>query len=173
MIVNHVLNWLTIVVLALVSIESSADVYRWVDAQGNVEYSDQPREGAEKIEVRDPATISMPKMSNIPESTATSTEAQPALYDTLSITFPQNDTAFHSGNGEVTVMMEVNPPLYPNHSLRLTMDGAIAGTTKDSFLRLNNIDRGTHVLKLDIIDNSSVVKDGPTVTFTIHRPTVN
>jgi len=171
--VNYALRWAVTAALTFTPIESGADIYRWVDAQGNVEFSDQPREGAKKIEVRDPATISMPKMSKLPPPKTTKTKAQTALYDTLKITFPQNNTAFHSGNGEVTVMMEVNPPLYPNHSLRINLDGAIAGTTKDSYLRLNNVDRGTHALKLDIIDNSSVVKDGPTVTFTIHRPSVN
>ncbi len=169
---NHIRQFSVTMILVLASTFTEADVYRWVDAQGNVEYSDQPREGAEKIEVREPATISMPKLSDIPATQSAEPVTVTDLYNTLAITFPQDNSAFHSGNGELTVLMEVNPPLYPNHSLRISMDGAIAGTTKANFLKLTNVDRGTHVLKLDIIDNSSVVKDGPSVTFTIHRPTV-
>ncbi|WP_246840866.1 DUF4124 domain-containing protein [Hahella sp. CCB-MM4] len=150
----------------------SAEIYRWVDDQGNVEYSDQPRDGATKIEVQDPATISLPKLSNLPATTSGEDTPPPLQYKRLQITFPENGSAFHSGDGNITVLTEVSPDLLPNHSLRLTMDGSVMGTTKAGFFTLTNIDRGTHVLQLDIIDNSSVVQSGPSVTFTIHRPSV-
>jgi hypothetical protein len=35
----------------LLSLSAAADVYRWVDANGRVHYSDRPRAGAERIKV--------------------------------------------------------------------------------------------------------------------------
>ncbi len=167
-------NWISAVCLAslIASQPISAEIYRWVDDQGNVEYSDQPRDGATKIEVQDPSTISLPKLSNLPKTTSSEDSPPISQYKRLLITFPENNSAFHSGDGNITVLTEVDPELLPNHSLRLTMDGAVMGTGKANFFTLSNIDRGTHSLQLDVIDNSSVVQSGPTTTFTIHRPTI-
>ncbi|WP_020410663.1 DUF4124 domain-containing protein [Hahella ganghwensis] len=156
----------------IVSLPIAAEIYQWVDDQGNVEFSDQPREGAVLIEVQDPATISLPKLSNIPNTPASKTQTPDDPYRKLLITFPEDGSAFHSGNGNVTVLTEVAPSLYPNHSLRLSLDGTVVGTSKENFFSLTNINRGTHVLQLDIIDNSSVIRSGPSITFTIHRPSV-
>jgi len=161
-------------ILVLTSTLSAAEIYRWVDDQGNVEFSDEPRKGAEKVEVGPTATITLPKPADLP---AANTEADAGLepsanYDQLSINFPANNSAFNSGNGDVTVTMTVLPELRPNHSLRLTMDGTDSITTKANFHTFPNVDRGTHQLQLDIVDNTSVIMSGPSVTFTIHRPSV-
>lgn len=163
----------TVLIIAL-SAYSSADIYRWVDDQGNVEFSDEPREGSEKVEVGPTATITLPKPEDVEgllEPVDPTAEPQ-AIYKNLEITFPENNSAFNSGNGDVTVTMSVNPPLLPNHSLRLTMNGKNVVTTKTNFHTFPNVDRGTHNLRLDIIDNTSVVLSGPSVNFTIHRPSV-
>ncbi len=150
----------------------AAEIYRWVDDQGNVEFSDVPREGAEKVEVGPTATITLPKLSDIDTAPAQEDTVAAPPYEKLLITFPEHDSAFNTASGDVTVMMEVVPGLYPNHSLRLTLDGSQSVTTKQNFHKFSNVDRGTHQLTLEIVDNSGVVLAGPTVTFTVHRPSV-
>jgi len=39
----------------------SATVYRWVDENGVVHFSDQPHENAEKVQLKAPQTYSAPK----------------------------------------------------------------------------------------------------------------
>ena len=51
---------LTLSLLILFMPAGHADVYRSVDENGNIVYSDQPSEGAEKIEVKDAQTINLP-----------------------------------------------------------------------------------------------------------------
>jgi hypothetical protein len=163
-----------VILCAGISTFSFAEIYRWVDDQGNVEFSDEAREGSEKIEVGPTATISLPKPDDV-ERLSTTTEGpteQALLYSKLAITFPADNSAFNSGNGDVTVTMVVEPSLFPNHSLRLTLDGKQIATTKSDFHTFPNVDRGTHYLQLDIIDNTSVVMSGPSVSFTIHRPSI-
>ncbi len=41
--------WVTLALLAAVTLPASADIYRWVDAQGRVHYSDKPVEGAQRV----------------------------------------------------------------------------------------------------------------------------
>jgi len=152
-----------------------AEVYRWVDDQGNVEFSDEPRAGSEKVEIGPTTTITLPKLAPEQPAASASTD-QPAAattsYSRLDIVYPENNSAFNSGNGDVSVTMVVDPPLRPNHSLRLTMDGTKTITTKENHYTFNNVDRGTHQLQLDIIDNTSIVMEGPSISFTVHRPSV-
>lgn len=156
------------------AVNCSAEIYRWVDDQGNVEFSDEPRQGSEKIEVGPTATITLPKPEDVDNLITPDdpTEAPRSLYTKLEISFPEDNSAFNSGNGDVSVTMLVEPSLLPNHSLRLTMDGTKAVTTKANFYTFPNVDRGTHNLRLDIVDNTSIVKSGPSVNFTVHRPSV-
>ena len=169
------LTGITALLLVGISFSSLAEIYRWVDDQGNVEFSDEPREGAEKIEVRPTATIKLPKLEDLggfSGPTPVKDASPAAIYSNLKVVFPKNNSAFNSGSGDLTVTMSVQPSLYPNHSLRLTLDGTQIATTKSNFHSFSNLDRGTHQLQLDVIDNSSVVMSGPSVTFTIHRPSV-
>lgn len=41
--------------LVYCSLASSAEIYRWTDANGQVHFGEQPREGAQQVEVRPPA----------------------------------------------------------------------------------------------------------------------
>ncbi len=64
-------------------------VYKWVDAQGVVHYSDQPHPNAQKLEVRGAQTFSaLPVLPS--SSSAAPAEAQPAgpAYDNCAITQP-------------------------------------------------------------------------------------
>lgn len=153
---------------------SLADIYRWTNDQGEVEYSDTYREGAEKIEVAPISTIEMPKPAARPDDQGDSDDeaAQPTppLYKTLRITWPESDSAFHAGDGNVEVIFESQPELLPGHSYRLTLDGEVMAITELSSYTLLNVDRGTHQLGLEIINSSEVIISAPPVTFTIHRP---
>jgi hypothetical protein len=44
-------------VLLLVSVAAAAEVYRWVDAEGEVQYSDRQVQGAEPAEVKVPEVV--------------------------------------------------------------------------------------------------------------------
>lgn len=152
---------------------TQAEIYRWVNDNGDVEYSDQYREGAEKVKVAPVTTVQMPKPSDIPPPAASAEpEKERAIYQQLSFTFPEAESAFHSGNGNISVMFESKPNLRPGHSYRVRLDGQVAGITEATTLELQNVDRGTHTLVLEVIDSSSLLQSSEPLTFTLHRPTV-
>lgn len=176
-------KWNTIrsalLLLPLVAVSAGAEIYRYTDSQGNVEFSDQPRKGAEKIEVKETATIQMPTPADVEavigKRDADETGATDGpVYTTLAIAYPQNDTAFNSGSGDFNVVVDIDPALQPDHKLRASLDGQNLATSKTNQIPLNNIFRGTHTLIVEVIDENddTVVQSGAPVTFTVLRPTV-
>ena len=60
-------------IVALAAFPVSAEVYRQVDAQGNVTYTDEPSEGtpAEEIKVKPVTTVTLPKLEAVAGKSAT------------------------------------------------------------------------------------------------------
>jgi hypothetical protein len=131
--------------LLMINGAAQAEVYRQVDAQGNVTFSDEPSSGAEAIQVRPVTTITLPKMQDLEQIDQPQQQEQPpsSLYELVRIVYPRNNEAFHSGNGQST-----------------------SGT-----ILVQTIDRGTHQAGVNIVNRRGVqVGSGTGITFTIHRP---
>jgi len=159
----------------LIAGPAAAQVYRHVDAHGNVTFSDEPMEGAEPIEVKPVTTITLPKPQVVRETEKLRQEAQKegAVYDSVSISYPENGQAFHSGSGDVEFRIASTPDLQPGHKYELTLDGQPVGQSTSGSILVNNIFRGTHEARAYIIDEKGVqIKAGPGITFTVHRPSV-
>jgi hypothetical protein len=152
-----------------------AEVYRHVDAQGNVTFSDEPMEGGETVKVKPVTTITLPKPELVrePEQLREEVEREGASYENVSFVQPENDQAFHSGNGNVTFEVRSTPGLKQGHKYEITLDGQPVGQSSSGSVTVNNIDRGTHEAGVYIVDDQGVqVKAGPSITFTVHRPSV-
>lgn len=167
---NLVAKGLVVTTLAILATAANAEVYKWINDQGEVEYSDQYREGAEKITIAPLSTIQMPKSGPQASSQVSGSAEKAQLYSKLAITFPENDSALHAGSGSITVTTAVQPALLPSHSLRLSIDGKAAGVSQDGTFSLADVDRGTHTLTLDVVDSTSVIQSAESVSFTLHRP---
>ncbi|WP_323751824.1 DUF4124 domain-containing protein [Marinobacter sp.] len=161
--------------LLLASSASWAEVYRHVDAQGNVTFSDEPIKGAETVKVKPVTTITLPKPEVVRETDKLRDEVdrEGASYDTLAFAYPQNDQAFHSGNGTVTFEIQSTPALKPDHKYEITLDGQPVGQSTSGSVTVQNINRGTHSAVAHIVDRNGVqVKTGQTIRFTVHRPSI-
>ncbi len=153
----RLMRLLTCMILATLASAVSADVYRSVDENGNIIYSDTPSEGAEKIELREAQTVeSQPGTKSFqyepPESDP------PPRYKQVAITSPANDEAVRANSGNITVRMSVNPSLRPGDRLVLTMDGREIASGRATSVSLENVERGTHSLKASVVG-----RDGKTL----------
>jgi hypothetical protein len=149
-------------------------VYKRVNPDGSVEYSDQPIQGAEVMKVPKGSTFTMPET---PASTAAPADSTPeeasVSYDSLEITRPMNDEAIRSNEGKLTALAQVTPGLASNHRFRWRMDGEIVQDVNSPELRLNNVDRGSHTLEAEIVDaDGKVVISSETITFHLMRYSV-
>jgi len=150
---------------------AQTSVYKSVNEEGVVEYSDQPREGAETIKVKNPQSVTLPKGSDVFSPARDNNEPNDKnTYQSIIITQPAHDSAFNSGSGQVSVSSETTPPLSNNHSIQLVVDGTSYNSNKSGSFSLTNVDRGTHQVQVNVIDdNDKILISSDITTFTLHR----
>lgn len=166
----------TLLLIALItaSVSAVATVYRWVDADGQVHFSDQPVTGAKKITLRESTIYSAPVLPETVTDTAVGGgggEQKPFAYETLSVVNPEADQPIRSNEGQVNISIELQPGLQPGHKIRVYLDGTQAAedlaTTQIS---LQEVDRGTHSLEVGVIDESGKeLKRSGAVSFHLLR----
>ncbi|QUE88314.1 DUF4124 domain-containing protein [Pseudomonas sp. SCA2728.1_7] len=157
--------WL-FVLSALMSLQASAEVFTYTDAQGNRVYTDQPRSNAKRVPIATSNRMSA-NPAAAPINTAKKSTEQPLFhYDMLRILVPEPDATIRSSAGEIIVSVTSEPGLQRGHRYRLLLDGQATGEPGLSpVFPLSNIDRGSHNLSVEILD-----ADGRTVERTANQP---
>lgn len=162
------------VVLSSVHITVTADIYRIVDDEGRVSYTDQaPVEGqlADRIEIDKPNTQPALKAKPVEAKTGTEQEALPTRYDRVAIVQPANESTVPPGQMEVVVELVTEPTLAQNHQVLLLHNGAPYGepAATNSFI-IGDLIRGTHQIQARIIDeNAKVIASSNTITLYVKR----
>lgn len=156
----------------------AAEVWRWSDSQGNVEYSDMPRPGAVRIELPEPRTLPprAPAASeDAPDETADVATGNAVAYRELAITDPVDDDTLRDNGGNLIVSVALKPPLQTafGHRLQLLLDGAVYRTGTVNNFALTELDRGTHTVQAVVlgIDDEPLMTSDP-VTFHLHRTSI-
>ena len=157
--------------LMLLALPSLAQVYTYIDAEGNRVFTDKPKSGnAERVELA--PSNSMPAMQTPAPTQIVSAPPQPAQrYSLLRILVPQPDATIRDSAGNLIVSINSEPGLYPQHSYRLLMDGQQVGDAGSSpVFPLENIDRGTHQLAVEVIDQEGrIIERTPSQPFHMQR----
>jgi hypothetical protein len=152
----------------------SATVYKWVDDDGVVHYSDQPHENAQKVQLKAPQTYSAQKG---PATTSVSSQApsRPArIYQSCQMSAPTNDQVFPNATS-VTAGVNVQPTIRPGDQVIVTMDGArLPGVSADGGpFTISPIDRGSHSIQASIQDpqGQTLCQSAP-VTFHVMQASI-
>jgi hypothetical protein len=138
--------------LLLLSLPAAAQVYTYIDAEGNRVFTDKPRQGnAELIQLAPTNGMHSDTHESPPEAAPPSA---PALsYQMLRILVPQPDATIRDNAGNLIVTATSEPSLHSGHSFRLLVDGQATGEPgRSPVFPLENIDRGTHQLAVEIVD---------------------
>ncbi len=92
-------------------------------------------------------------------------------YTRAEILSPADDAAVRSNAGTLTVLVRVDPQMQDGHRLQLLLDGVPSATAaRNSEFHLENINRGTHGLQLQIVDDTGrVLFTGSPVRFHLLR----
>lgn len=153
-------------VACLISLPAMAEVFTYIDAQGNRVFTDQPGNRNAK---RVPLATSN-RMSANPSGAPTTVAKNPAKplfhYEMLRVLVPEPDATIRSTAGELIVSVTSEPGLQQGHRYRLLLDGQPTAEPGPSpVFALNNIDRGSHHLSVEILD-----EQGRTVERTANQP---
>ncbi len=149
-------SWLwraLICLLMLIGQPAAADVYTYIDAEGNRVFTDQPHKNAKKVEVTPGNQIrSTPKTPS--QASSAKPKAGPLFrYQLLRILAPEPDSTIRDIQGNLIVTVTNDPELQPGHTYRLLLDGKAYGNAgRSPVFPMTNIDRGTHQLSIEIID---------------------
>ena len=161
--------------LVISSMVAADPLYKWVDDQGNVHYSDKPQPGAKKIVLPkastfNPALMTPPLQSSTTDSdhrhraSAAGTAAGPVAYTAIAIGSPKDqDTLWNTDSVTVSVS---TTPAWQSGEVSITVDGQTQ-TVSGTSATFSGLDKGQH--------SASASVDGlraAPVTFFIQRTSI-
>lgn len=149
-------------------------VYRSVDANGKVTFTDIPPKDrpSEAIKVHAANTMPVGQPSAQGEGATSEKKKESVKYTRLEITSPANDETFGQDVESVTLAAQLEPGLQDGHTFQLYFDGNPVGTNEMSYT-VNGLERGTHTVEARIFDkNKKVLKSASPVQFHVRRISV-
>lgn len=161
---------------------SAAPAWTWVDANGQVHYSDTPVPGAKQVDLPgaqgfgNSPRLQAPAAQPGTRATATPERANgaPQRYRVFNIVSPKQQETLWNVGGTVSVQVEVEPALQPGHTLDVYLDGQrrkLSSTGTE--LTLDGVERGVHSMQAVILDQSGteVVRSLAT-TFMVQQTSI-
>jgi len=150
---------------------ADAQLYKGVDAKGNVVYSDKPFADAEKYT---PPPISVMDVAKVRSDENKTEEKQPTAFKYISfdIVSPVNNQTIRN-EPDVTVSLKINPGLNSDkkHSIWMLVNGKpVMKNTRSLSFKIGRLDRGANELQAQIRDESGkiVARTRTTVVF-VHQ----
>lgn len=171
---------------ALYCVCAMAEVYKVVDAEGNVTYTDQaPADGAAPMKLPELSVIDTDYQEKAPDSdadAATADAATPAeltprelrkMYRDFHITRPLPEETFWGTANTVVVSWASSAAFQPGMQVRVIVDGTAQAGTGDGMLALT-LDRGEHTVSADLLDDRGrKLMSAEKVTFFIKQHSVD
>ena len=168
--------------LTFAAVPLMAQVYKTVDENGNVTYTDQPpADGSKPIKLRPISVIEAPTYEKAPEAdeeSATGEESKEMSLNTLrmnykdfSIIAPQPEESIWNPEEFISVAWRVGSQLQPGMTVTVSVDGRLYAKTTEQVVQVNLRDRGEHKVTAELKDskNRLVATAGP-VIFYIMQP---
>ena len=160
---------------------SAQQVYRWVDEDGVVHYSDQPPpdDGAESVDLEVPPGFNNPArgITAAPRPRIDDEEFVAETvggYRSASIVDPQEQQTLWNIATRLSVAMTLEPALAGSHRVQWLLDGQPIGDPGTSLATtLTPVYRGAHTIEAVIVDStgSTIISTEP-VTFYVQQASV-
>lgn len=140
---------------------SAQTVYRVVDEQGRVTYTDNPASGGDEVEVAPLPNVSSTRAATPKASVEAPKRSAPGRpfmpYDRFMIEKPRDNARLASPT--TSVELSVSPRLRDDHQVRLRVNGEISQSALHSeAFWLANLPAGTHQLQAELLDSQGRVR---------------
>ena len=164
-----------LVTLIILSFSSHAGLYKGLDDEGNVVYSDTPFKNAEAITPPPISVMDAPKIKPKPVAIDNEEEIAETKYTHFSISSPKNDQTIWNEN-QLTVVLQIKPALntVSGHSTWLIMDGKVLIKKSHSLsLLIGRADRGAHTLQAQVRNKKGkIIKRTKSITVHIKNTVI-
>lgn len=164
-----------LILLGLTTAAHAATVYRWVDEDGTVHYSDTPHTNAETIKLNEPNVYDAPR--NLPKLEQ-SQESRPQTtgYQTLTFTRPEPESTIWNNQGNFPASIRLEPALdtAAGHKIQFKLDGKVVATTQRLEWNFSGVNRGEHTVQAVVVNDrgKTLIQSDP-VTLYLHQQSVN
>ena len=162
----------------LLALPVQAEVYRIVNPDGSVTFTDQPQQGAETVKLPPVSTYPAPRVSAPPQaSSGQDGESADAGYSSFEVVAPAPETTIRDNQGNVSMEVRVEPALQveQGHRIQFMVNGVDQGEpSTNTGVTFQNVDRGSHSLSARLIDaEGKTLMTAPAVTVFVRRTSVN
>lgn len=167
---------MSLMVISLSSVAGSTKLYKYVDENGNVHYSDEPRKGAKQIQVEDIPTIKMKTPNYKPiiledsRDDSQSKELEEEEIYQVKITEPENNGVVRNNAGVINLKASLSPNLHKAHTVRFFLDGKPVSTDPKALsVTVKNVTYGEHSAYMMVFDRngSLIVQKTPVHKFNL------
>jgi hypothetical protein len=142
----------TLILLACPAL-ALATIYKWVDENGVVHYSDQPHPNAEKVHLNAPQTYKAQSYTPSPDGPPADGAQHAPVTTQCAITAPEDEQTIENSD-TVPVALQIDPAPSAATSVSIMLDGrAVATAAGQQQFTLTGVDRGQHSI-------TGVVRDG-------------
>ena len=150
-------------------------VYKWVDENGVVHYSDQPHPNAEKIHVKAIQTYKSTALDTPGSGAPGATPAAgAAAYRGCAVVQPQDGQDF-ANVPSLSIVVQTDPALHSGDQIFVTLDGQGLNDGKPTGpqFNLSPVDRGTHTLQAQVrSSDGTMLCQTPGITFSVHQASI-
>ena len=141
-----------------VAAAATADVWRWVDDNGVVHFSDTPVEGAERIDVSEASRTTGARVYTPPPQVGAGDEPAPEVeeefrYESLTVASPAAEETLWNIEGTLNVSLALTPGLQSGHQVRVYFNGEPRMVNSTSFT-INEVWRGVHNIQAEVLDET-------------------
>ena len=162
------------VLIGLIAITANAGLYKGLDEEGNVIYSDKPFENSQKFTPPAITVVDAPKVAPKKEEVIEE-EISETTYTKFNITAPKNDQTIWNVP-DLTVALQLTPALdtAAGHTTWLLMDGKpLVKKSRSLLLQIGRADRGQHTLQAQVRNKKGkIIKRTKTITVHIKNTVV-
>ncbi len=170
-----------LIITLLLSANLPAAVYKWVDPEGNVSYSDIPdNPNAKQLDLPEFSRYRPRVPEDVTGGDTRTTQGAPAdqrrgdaQKPELEIVQPEKNATVRSDEGKVPVVLLLNPALQDGEYLLLMLDGTpVEGQHTSTSMLLEGVLRGPHVLQARLMDeNGKTLRSSDSVRFYLRQLT--
>jgi len=169
-------KWLILLSAMSAITAHGAPAWTWVDASGQVHFSDRPVPGARQIELSGAQGFGAAVRAPAPAPAAGTTPppANAASAYTLEITSPAEQETLWNIGTMLNVQLSVEPALQPGHRFGVMLDGQRRNlNSTSSQFALGDVFRGMHTLQALVVDsNGTELARSPSRVFFVQQTSI-
>ncbi|XID75603.1 DUF4124 domain-containing protein [Alkanindiges sp. WGS2144] len=160
------------VLATLISTGAQAAIYKSVDAQGNVVYSDSPSKDAKTVDLPPLAIVPSLSAEQIAQANATQRTKPAAINYQLSFAQPTADQVVRKPE-PVSVSVDIRPALANGDVVTILLDGTVIANSNAASVSTEALDRGAHSISARITNATGKVVSETSTTFHVLQNSVN